>query len=411
MPSQKLVLVIENKFHARESDGQLADYLEFAKRRFSEAGYTILPIFLTLANEEPSEGDYLLLGYEDVLEIIEQQLEFNKETTADAIYDFLLFYKEVLKEQLVHDEVAVQLALELHEGNKSSIDLLFLSRNKNFKKRAIYKDIYKQIGNLNETEKKALRKIYEAKKKTIDFIFNIGSNVLREAFLEFVKEAEIPEEAYSANIRFPNFVMPDWFDFEETLSKPDSSYWLGQAFIIWFERQVGERLKITVEIGPIPYEERYQLLTIIETHSVHFQQNAKQEGKKYTRIYTAWIEVKDWASKEEVLKSMLELYDAPKLNELFQKIALSVESMSEKVEAEEDVEGEREALTPDRKILPFPTATFQKFCEEHSIDAASRKYYQRNLSFIVLAFTKLEERFGTTRINWWWQKRSIPFLV
>ncbi|MBZ5201567.1 PD-(D/E)XK nuclease family protein [Planomicrobium chinense] len=408
VPSQKLVLVIENKFHAGESDGQLADYLEFAKLRFSEAGYTILPIFLTLANEEPSKDDYLLLGYEDVLEIIEQQLEFNKETTADAIYDFLSFYMEVLKEQLVHDEVAVQLALEVYEGNKSSIDLLFLSQNKNFKKQAIYKGIYQQIGNLNETEKTALRKIYEAKKKTIDFIFNIGSNVLREAFLEFVKEAEIPEEAYSANIRSPNFVLPDWFDFEETLGKPDSSYWLGQAFIIWFERQVGERLKITVEIGPIPYEERYQLLTMLEAHGVHFQQNAKQEGKKYTRIYTAWTEVKDWASKQEVLKSMLELYDAPKLNELFQKIALSVESMSEKAEAEEIVESEREELTPVRKILPFPTSAFQKFCEEHSIDAASRKYHQRNPSFIVPTFTKLEQRFGTTRINWWWQ--NGPFL-
>ncbi|MFP3358011.1 hypothetical protein R0K17_11705 [Planococcus sp. SIMBA_143] len=56
-------------------------------------------------------------------------------------------------------------------------------------------------------------------------------------------------------------------------------YWLGQAFIIWFERQVGERLKITVEVGPIPYAERYRLLTELEKHSVSFQQSGKQEGK------------------------------------------------------------------------------------------------------------------------------------
>lgn len=88
--------------------------------------------------------------------------------------------------------------------------------------------------------------------QSIHFVFNIGSNVLREAFLEFVKETEIPEEAYAASIRSPNFVLPDWFDFQETLGEPESAYWLGQAFIMWFERQVGERLKINVELGPIP---------------------------------------------------------------------------------------------------------------------------------------------------------------
>ncbi|WP_341201111.1 PD-(D/E)XK nuclease family protein [Planomicrobium okeanokoites] len=412
VPSQKLVLVIENKFHAGESDGQLADYLAYAKRRFPESGYTILPIFLTLANEEPSEDTYLLLGYEDVLKIIEQHLEFNKETTADAIHDFLSFYIEVLKEQLVHDEEAVQLALEVYEGNKSAIDFLFLSQNKNFKKQAIYKGIYKQMGEFSDREKTALRKIYESKKKTIDFIFNIGSNVLREAFLEFVKETEIPEEAYSASIRSPNFVLPDWFDFEETLGKPDSTYWLGQAFIIWFERQVADRIKITVEVGPIPYEERYQLLTILEKHGISFQQNAKQEGKKYTKIYTAWTDVKDWASKQEVLNSMLELYNAPEINDLFRKIALSVEGMAQQEEVEEDVldlnEIEREELTPMTKVPSIPKAAFQKFCMENGISEENRNPHQRYPSFTVPAFAKIEERFGSTRMNWWWH--NGPFL-
>lgn len=411
VPSQKLVLVIENKFHAGESDGQLADYLAYAKLRFQEPDYTILPIFLTLANEEPSEDNYLLLGYEDVLEIIEQHLEFNQETTADAIHDFLSFYIEVLKEQLVHDEEAVQLALEVYEGNKSSIDFLFLSQNENFKKQAIYKGIYKQIEELSDREKTALRKIYESKKKAIDFIFNIGSNVLREAFLEFAKETEIPEEAYSASIRSPNFVLPDWFDFEETLGKPDSAYWLGQAFIIWFERQVEDRIKITVEVGPIPYEERYQLLTMLEKQGINFQQNAKQEGKKYTKIYTAWTEVNDWASKQEVLKSMLELYNAPEINDLFQKIAMSVERMGQQEEAENDLVSkgiEQEEKLSEKKVPNIPRAAFQKFCNENGISEENRNIHPRYPSFTVPAFAKIEERFGSTRVNWWWH--NGPFL-
>lgn len=34
VPSQKLVLVIENKFHAGESDSQLAGYLAYARLEF-----------------------------------------------------------------------------------------------------------------------------------------------------------------------------------------------------------------------------------------------------------------------------------------------------------------------------------------------------------------------------------------
>lgn len=414
VPSQKLVLVIENKFHAGESDGQLADYLAYAKLRFPEPGYTILPIFLTLANEEPSENNYLLLGYEDVLDIIEQHLEFNKETTADAIHDFLSFYIEVLKEQLIHDEEAVQLALEVYEGNKSAIEFLFLSQNKNFQKQAIYKGVYKQIGEFSVREKTALRKIYESKKKTIDFIFNIGSNVLREAFFEFVKETEIPEEAYSASIRSPNFVLPDWFDFEETLGKPDSAYWLGQTFIIWFERQVEDRIKITLEVGPISYEERVQLLTMLEKHGVSFQQNAKQEGKKYTRIYTAWTGVKDWGSKQEVLNSIMELYNAPEINDLFRKIALSVEGMAqqEQMQVEEEVvdlnEIEREEFNPIKKVPSIPKVAFRKFCMVNGISEENRNPHQRFPSFTVSAFAKVEERFGSTRMNWWWH--NGPFL-
>lgn len=120
-----------------------------------------------------------------------------------------------------------------------------------------------------------------------------------------------------------------WFDFEETWGKSVSASWLDQVFIIWFELQAEERLKITVEVGPIPYKERHQLLTMLEKQGGTFQQSEKQEGRKYTKIYTAWTEVEDWASKQEVLNSMLELYEAPGINDLFRKIAVSPEAMTQ----------------------------------------------------------------------------------
>lgn len=235
---------------------------------------------------------------------------------------------------------------------------------------------------------------------------------MREAFLEFVKKTEIPEEAYSASIRSPNFVLPDWFDFEETLGQPVSAYWLDQALIIWFERQAEERLKITVEVGPILYKERYQLLTMLEKQGITFQQNAKQEGKKYTKIYTAWTEVKDWASKQEVLNSMLELYDTPQINDVFQKIALSVEAMTQMQEEETVIVEQIEQVEPsyEKKVPSIPKAAFLKFCTETGISEDHRNPNQRYPSFIIPAFAKIEERFGMTRINWWWHNGPFVFF-
>ncbi|TWT25300.1 hypothetical protein [Planomicrobium sp. CPCC 101110] len=95
---------------------------------------------MTLANEEPSEDSYLLLGYEDVLEIIEQHLEFNKETTADAIHDFLLFYIEVLKEQLVHDEEAVHWLWKYMKEIKEQSIIYFLVKMKTSKSKLSIKE-------------------------------------------------------------------------------------------------------------------------------------------------------------------------------------------------------------------------------------------------------------------------------
>lgn len=328
VPSQKLVLVIENKFHSGESVGQLENYLAYAKKQYTDPEYTILPIFLTLANDEPSENSYWLLDYQDVLDIIEQHLEHNADSIADQIHDFLTFYVEVLKEDLVSDDKSVQLALDVYETSKGTIDFLFLSQHDSFKKQAIYQGVYQQIAALNKDQREAIKKIYEQKKQTIDFIFYTGSNVLREAFLSFVKAEKIPEEAYDARIRVPNFIRPEWADYKKTLGEPETGYWLGHGIAIWFKRKANEQLKIYVEVGPLPYEKRFRLLTALEQQGVSFRKEGKKEGKKYTRIYTSMTDIKDWSSKQEVLVGMKQLYENPAIEEIFNKIAAAVESMS-----------------------------------------------------------------------------------
>lgn len=398
IPSQKLVLVIENKFHSGESVGQLENYLEYAQKRFNDSDYTILPVFLTLANAKPSEEIYWMLDYQDVLEIIELHLELNKESITDQIYDFLTFYTEVLREELVHDEESVQLALDVYETSKGAIDFLFLSQHDNFRKQARYEKVFQEAAKLSDKQKLSIGKIYEKKKKTIDFIFNIGSNVLREAFLTFVEATEIPAGHYKAHLQVPNFILPGWKEFQKTLGEPESGYWLGSGLITWFERTWDERLKINVEVGPIPFAERYQFLLALEQQGVYFRASAKVEGKKYTKIHTETVLISDWAFKQEIVEGMMKLYEDPALESVFKKIAKAVESM----ETQQEILMEQEVEQFRKSLNLFPTASFLKFCEIHGINQNDYSLHERQPSFVVPAFKGLEKQFGSARQKWWW---------
>ena len=66
----KVAILIENKFWSVESEGQLEEYIESVRKTYD--GYKIIPVFLTLQDEEPTHEDYLILGYSDVLDILKE---------------------------------------------------------------------------------------------------------------------------------------------------------------------------------------------------------------------------------------------------------------------------------------------------------------------------------------------------
>lgn len=351
VPSQRIVLVIENKFHAGESQGQLEDYLTFAQEKYGGKGYTIVPVFLTLRSDEPSYGDYLVVNYNDVLDIITSHLELNREAIVNQVYDFLTFYTEILKEELVQDDEAMELALDIYQANKKAIDLLFLSQHREYSNQVRYSGLFQQINELPASHKEFLKKIYEKKKPTIDYIFKMGSNVLREAFISFVQIEDIPEEVYKAHVSVPNFILPQWADFAETMGEPESDYWLGNGLIIWFERTGNDQLKITIELGPIPFEKRFAFLTELENLGMPIRPSAKSEERKYTKIYTQTTDISDWANKNEIIHGMEQLYHDTKLEETFKRIALVVESMKEEIQGEkEQLEDEVHGLLPAKTI-------------------------------------------------------------
>jgi hypothetical protein len=405
VPSQKLVIVIENKFHAAESIGQLEDYLTYVRNRFEE--YSIIPIFLTLSSDAPSYPDYWVLDYHDVLEIINLHIELQRDAMSDSVYEFLVYYTAILKEQLVQDEEAIQLALEVYQASQTAIDVIYLSQHEEYLKQPRYRKVFEEVGNIPLDQQQAFKRIYEKKKQTIDYIFKIGSNVLREAFLTFVQIENIPQEVFKAHIQVPSLILPEWLDFAETIGEPEQGYWLGYGLIIWFERTWDERLKINVEVGPTPFEKRLNLLTALENQGIPIRESGKLEGKKYTKIYTQTTDISDWAKKDGIVNGMERLYHDPKINSLFKKIALAVETVEEDREKKEQIE--RIVHSAYHSAGNFPEASFIKFAETHGISVENYRIQSRNASFLIPAFRELEQKYGEAREKWWWHNSTFTF--
>lgn len=311
IPSLNLMLLIENKFHSTESAGQLRHYLDHVHETFLDR--TILPVYLTLSSDAPSQDDYWFLDYEDVRLMITQELELNRATIADNIYDFLSYYVALLEERLVDDEDTMNTALQLYQDYASAIHLLFANANPAKQKQVELRQAVRTLETFEEETKRHLLLIYNRKRQTIDYIFKTGGNIVRQAFLEFVKKQEMT--VYSAHTRVPNFVMNDWFPYLKHMDRLNR-YWLNYGLIIWFERKGSKRLKLYVEVGPIDYAERLPLLEALEAKNISFWKSGKQEGKKFTRIFTDSTDVSDWTNASVVTDAMTSLLDTEAFHSL-----------------------------------------------------------------------------------------------
>lgn len=306
IPTLNLILFIENKVHSTESVGQLDRYLTSVTEYYPERN--VLPVFLTLSGDAPSHEAYWMLTYEDVLSIITHELELNQATIADNIHDFLSYYVALLEERLVDDEATMETALQLYQDYTSAIHLLYANANPAKQKQIELRQAVKMLATFDEATKHHLRLIYNRKRQTIDYIFKTGGNIIPQAFLEFVSEQNIT--TYSAHSRVPHFVMDDWLPSLQHMHRL-KRYWLNYGLIIWFERKGSKRLKLYVEVGPISYLERLKILEALEAKDISFLKSGKQEGKKFTRIYTETTDVSNWTNTATVKDAMNTLLDAP----------------------------------------------------------------------------------------------------
>ncbi|PFI26386.1 PD-(D/E)XK nuclease family protein [Bacillus cereus] len=402
--AQKVAILIENKYKSSESDGQLENYLKFVNKKYE--GYTIIPIFLSLDGSAPSHEAYLTLDYGDVLNILKGQLEIYSEYTSSTIKDFISYYIDILEGELVRDEEDIELALAVYKNHKAAVDLLYLNGDGKVAGKFVNRELLDAVNRLNAEEKEDLRQIYMTYAETLTFIHEAGNSVMREAFLQFVDQNQIPEDCSHEHIRIPSFIFEEWKQFNEIVGVPNHEWWLNNALITWFERKADGRMKLIVEVGPLEYKQRLKLLCKLEENGINIKAKSKEAGSMYTRIYAGYEKISDWADQDEILRVMNDMYNNADFNQVLAAIGDTIKGL---VYGEED-SSEIVAVESSQTDVDTLANAFQLFVHEQKFQEGFYNIHHRLPSFIMPEFRLLEEQFGTPKWNWWLNNCAIMWF-
>ncbi|PFD96434.1 hypothetical protein COE15_07590 [Bacillus cereus] len=403
--SQKIVIIIENKYKSSESDGQLQNYLDFVNSKYE--GYTMIPIFLSLDGSAPSHKEYFILDYGDILNILKGQLEINSEYTSSTIKDFLSYYIDILEGELVRDEEDIELALTIYKNHKDAVDFLCLSGDGKVAGKFANNNLLDAVKGLSAEEKEDLRQIYMNYAETLTFIHEAGNSVMREAFLQFVNQNQIQTDCYHEHIRIPSFIFPEWRQLDDVVGTPTHEWWLNNALITWFERKADGRMKLIIEVGPLEYKQRLKLLCKLEENGINIKGKSKESGSMYTRIYAGYEKISDWADQDEILRVMNEMYNSNDFNKVVEAISETIEALiyGEETPSSEIVEVERNQMEVDTL-----TNAFQLFVHHQGFQEEFYNIHHRLPSFIMPEFRLLEEQFGVPKWNWWFNNGVVMWF-
>lgn len=120
----ELVVVIENKIHAKAGIGQLKSYRELVETRYPK--FRKLLVFLTPEGHAPDDDGYWPLSYvilAKTLEALASELP-----TGDPTQLVVRHYVEMLRKNIVEDAHLRSLAAKLYERHAEALDFIFASR-------------------------------------------------------------------------------------------------------------------------------------------------------------------------------------------------------------------------------------------------------------------------------------------
>ncbi|WP_391206641.1 PD-(D/E)XK nuclease family protein [Psychrobacillus sp. L4] len=396
----KVAMIIENKYWSTESEGQLEAYINDVRETYF--GYQIIPIYLTLQNDEPTHEDYLMLGYEDILSVLKNYLDMKADYMQADIRSFLIYYVDILENQLIQNEEMVDNGLIVYRNHKDAVDLLYASGNAYIRHQVVDTSLAMELQNTESKE--LIQQIYLENKETIDFIVKVGDSLLKEAFLLVAQEKEWASEQFNPHFKLPNFVENQW---NGAYGRDDlrENWWLNQGLIGWFERK-DDRLKLTIEVGPLHYDKRKRLLNALAFKGIAIKERALEEGAKFSRIYTSFETPESWNDKNNIALCMKKLLGNPDYLTLIEYIREAISlSKQDSPMIIEPISGDSMTETSNNQTViqrAFLQLVSHSNFEEHSY------YAHRSVpNFIQSSWRELPEAYKVPRDYW----LQAPFIA
>jgi hypothetical protein len=386
----KTILLIENKFYSSESKNQLDDYLDFIHDTFKD--FTIIPIYLTLDGEEPSNQNYFILTYESIESILRTILMLHQDQLSANVYQFIEDYDQILKEKFYPNQDQISLAIDVYRNHRPTIAELFEETS------VLNKQLQFESGYQFEFMMKY--------RNTINYIFKHGQNILSYSFEQFIQQQFDDEVLYNAHPTVPNLLPPEW-NLISQIKLGEANYWLGKGLIVWFEQTNDSRLRLIAELGPIEYSGRLLLLEQFEKIGLSFKENSKLEKARYTRFFSQKIDVSKWDDMAELTQVMTDLYNSSEFTLLRKQVAAILNNENP---VKEEITKPVENFPLNKTKIQVQNA-FKIWMESKNILENHYRVSSRNLSFKIPLFDAFKEKLGETREKWWWDNGPLLFWM
>lgn len=286
--------IIENKWHAKQREGQLASYHNLLNKSLSglQNGIKIRGIFLTLHGEAPDDKKYVQFNYGSVARLLHSIISSKGNSLGDEVRAFIEHYTDIVKEvndmSDEHKELE-KLAQNLYRNHSKVLNFIWqhgFSSGLDQAREIVFGEDW--------GERRALRA--EGIK-----VVSMWRGVNRFSFL--------PESMFE-NLGGDEYKWPGC-----------ENWWAGLPLICWFQLHQNEdgmtgAIKLYAEVGPLSDElARIKLIDCIESaardngiKAIQFNASAKKAGAKYSRfLRNNSILIEDVSDPEEISSAIREL--------------------------------------------------------------------------------------------------------
>lgn len=295
----KLVIIIENKIYAGEGEGQLQHYYHYIAEQYE--GYNILPIYLTLYGDTPSQKNYFIYSHLNLYRLLDNILPTKKELMSEKVYNFVNDYLLILRELTIVESANTEQCEELYREYSETINLI-----------TSY-DV-KQL-DLTQKEHKQLYDLIRRYKEVSQYIKEHGEvDYFKQAFYQFIEQTEnltFHEDCHTyGNSRAVFFYPQEYLDIQnyQNLTHPRWPYSNYPCPFIF--DKFNDCLSLKIEVGDLKDEYFEKRMNFINYLRKNTEYSINRGGRKTNQIIsrTIGMDSEAWRNPDIILENMKNLY-------------------------------------------------------------------------------------------------------